>query len=114
MKYLNLHKLRSFFIQKVQKNVVRKVNNAVQYVLSNPAQVRITHLYVSLAGIVGYIDAEYASICDLSSQLGRVVLFIDNSGEAAPISYNSYKSRPVSRSLLSSEASAFADIFDKA
>ena len=39
---------------------------------------------------------------------------MDGSGESAPVSYNSYRSKRVARVLLSAEANAFADLFDNA
>ena len=50
----------------------------------------------------------------MKSQLGRIVLLIDDSSAAIPISFKSYKSRRVARSVLSAEVIAFADLFDDA
>ena len=49
---------------------------------------------------------------DLSSQLGRVVLLVDEAANAAILSFKSYKSRRVARSVLAAEVIEFADLFD--
>ena len=64
--------------------------------------------------IVGYSDAAFASNSDLSSQLGRIILLIDESGGAAIIPSKSYKSRRVTKSILSAEVVTFADLFNDA
>ena len=50
----------------------------------------------------------------MKSQLGRIVLLIDDNSAAIPIVFKSFKSRRVARSVLSAEVIAFADLFDDA
>ena len=59
-----------------------------------------------------YSDAAFANNSELSSQLGRVVLFTDESNKAIPLLYSSYKSRRATRSVLSAEMIVFADLPD--
>ena len=64
--------------------------------------------------IIGYSEATFANKHDFKSQLGRVILVCYYSRSAMPIVFNRYKSRRVSRSLLSAEVIAFADVFEDA
>ena len=80
--------------------VIRKVNKTVQYVLENPCQVKFPKLSADSLPNVGYKDARYTGNYDITSQLGRLVLLIDDYHAVAPISYTSYKSKRVSRSVL--------------
>lgn len=64
--------------------------------------------------IVGYSDAAFANNPDLTSQLERIIVLMDNSKSAIPVSFKSYKSRRVTRSILSAEVIVFADLFDDA
>ena len=61
--------------------------------------------------ITAYSDAIFANNADLSSQPGRIVLLTDDNHNAIPASYKSYKSRSVTRSVLSVEVIAFVDLF---
>ena len=64
--------------------------------------------------IVGYSDAAHANNYDLTSQLGRIIFLMDDSSKCVQISFKSYKSRRVTRSVLSAEVVAFANLFDDA
>ena len=97
-----------------KKRIVQRANRAVRYAHNNPSKIMFPKLEAKSLRIVGYSDAGYSSNNDLSSQLGRIVLLMDESGAAAPIIFKSYKSRRISRSVLSAEANAFADLYDDA
>ena len=71
-------------------------------------------LDIETLSIAGYSDAAFDNNIDFTSQLGRIVLFADAISNAAPVSFKSYKSRRVTRSVLASEVIAFADLFDEA
>ena len=64
--------------------------------------------------VVGYSDAAFANSEDLSSQLGRIILLMDGTDASVPILFKIYKSRRVTRSVLSGEVIGFADLFDDA
>ena len=64
--------------------------------------------------LVRYSDATFASNYDLPWQLGRVTLPMGGNTSAIPISLKSYKSRRVTRSILSAEVIAFSDLSDDA
>ena len=78
---------------KGHKKIVRKINKIFQYAREIPALIQLTKLKTNSLRIVRYYDSAYASSHNLTSQLGRIVLAVDDSGTAAPISYKSYKSR---------------------
>ena len=93
---------------------LRRLNAAIRYAHSNPAHLKFPKLDYSSLHIIGYSDAAFANNHDLSSQLGRIILLTDKNKAAIPISFKSYKSRRVTRSVLSAEVIAFADLFDEA
>lgn len=62
--------------------------------------------------IMGYSNAAFANNNDLTSQLGRIILLVDDSDTIIPISFKSYMSRRVKRSDISAEVLAFAELFD--
>ena len=62
--------------------------------------------------IVGWSDAAFTDNRDLKSQLGRIILFMDDSYAAITIIFKIYKSRRRARSVFSMEVIVFADLFD--
>ena len=69
---------------------------------------------MNILRIVGYSNAAFANNFDLLSQLGRMMLLMDDTDVSVPISFKSNKSRRVTRSVLSAEFITFADLFDDA
>lgn len=63
------------------------------------------------ARVVGYIDRSFANNADMSSQLRQVILLVNKSGNAAPITFKSYTARRVTRSAMSGEIIALSDMF---
>ena len=94
--------------------IVRRINKAIRYAHEKPGGITFLILEAKSLRVVGYSDAGYSSNNDLSSQLGRIVLLINDTCAAAPIIFKSYKSRRIARSVLSAEANAFADLYDDA
>jgi len=93
---------------------LKMLNDLVRYAHNNVAHLPFPKLDVSSIRIVGYSDAAFANNHDLSSQLGRIIMLIDDNGLAIPVAFKSYKSRRVTRLVLSAEVIAFADLFDDA
>ncbi len=92
----------------------KRLNLAIRYAHVNVTSLKFPKLDMESLRIVGYSDAAFANNYDLKSQLGRIILLMDDSDTAIPIVYKSYKSRRVARSVLSAEVIAFADVFDHA
>ena len=93
---------------------VKRLNAAVRYVIDNAASFKVRKLKRGGLRIVGFSDVSYASNHDLTSQLGRMIVLMDKANNEIPISFKSYKSRRVTRSVLSAEVIAFADLLDDA
>ena len=93
---------------------VKKLNFIVRYAHDNIAHLPFPKLDLRSIRIVGYSDAAFANNHDATSQLGRIILLVDDGNAAIPIAFKSYKSRRVTRSVLSAEVIAFADLFDNA
>ena len=93
---------------------LKRLNAAIRYAHHNIAYLKFPKLDRSSLRIIGYSDAAFANNLDLTSQLGRIILLTDKSQAAVPVSFKSYKSRRVTRSVLSAEVIAFADLFDDA
>ena len=90
------------------------LNKAIKYAHHNIASICIPKLDLDTLRVVAYSDAAFANNIDLSQQLMRIVPLTDVSNKAIAVSYKSYKSRRVARSVLSAEVSAFADLTDDA
>ena len=93
---------------------IKKLNNSIRYAHDNIAHLPFPKLDLRSVRIVGYSDAAFANNYDATSQLGRVILLIDDDNNSIPIAFKSYKSRRVTRSVLSAEVIAFANLFDYA
>ena len=93
---------------------MRRAIKAFRYAQDKPGMVTLPNLQSSILRFVGYSDGGYFSNHDLTSQIGRTKLIMDESGASSPIIFSSYKSRRVARSVLSAERNAFADLFDDA
>ena len=96
------------------KTHIQRLNAAIRYAIANATYLKFPKLDKASLRIIGYSDAEFANNVDLSSQLGQIILLTDNTAAAIPISFKSYKSRRITRSVLSAEVIVFADLFDEA
>ena len=93
---------------------VKRMNQLVRYAHDNVAHLKFPKLKQESLRIDGFSEAAYANNHDITSQLGRIILVTDDTNADIPISFKSYKSRRVVRSVLSAEVIAFADMFDDA
>ena len=93
---------------------IKQLNKSIRYITTNPVSILIPKLDRGTLRIIGYSDASFAGNTDLSSQLGRIILLSDDSNRVVPISFKSYKSRRIARSVLAAEVIAFSDLFDEA
>ena len=80
---------------------VKRLNAAIRYAHNNVAHLPLPKLNLRSIGIVGYSDAAFANNYDMTSQLCRIVLLMDDENCCIPISFKSYKSCRVTRSVLS-------------
>ena len=64
--------------------------------------------------ITTYTDAAFTNNADSSSQLGRIFHLNDDTHNSVSVSYKSYESGRVARSVLSATVIAFADLLDDA
>lgn len=94
---------------------VKDLNSTVLYVKQSAEQgiiqqpLDLDSLYIRV-----YTDASFANNADQSSQLGYIVALCDKFNRCNVLSFRSYKSRRVVRSVLGGEIYAFADGFDVA
>lgn len=91
---------------------IRRLNKAVKYAIDNRVYVKVPKLDKTSLLIVGFSNASFANNTDLTSQLGNTVFLSDCTNAVVPISFKSYKSRLVTRSVISGEVIAFGDMFD--
>ena len=96
------------------KYAVKRFNSAITYANANLLHIKYPQMDLESICIVGYSDAAFANNSDLTTQPGRAILLVNKDGIAMPISYKSYKSRHVTRSVLAAEVSSFAEMFDDA
>ncbi len=67
---------------------------------------------IDTAEIHVFADASFATNNDLSSQLGYVILLIDDKGNCSFLSWSASKCKRVTRSVLAAELYALAHGFD--
>ena len=84
---------------------IKRLNQVVRYAQKNVASLRFPKLEMNSLRTVGYSDATFANNNDLCSQLGRMILLMDDTDVSVQISFRSYKSRRVTISVLSAEVS---------
>ena len=96
------------------RGLVKRSNTIVRHAHKNLVHLKFPCLERDSLRLVGYSDAAYAKKYDLSSQIGRIILLMDDTNRVIPISFKSYKSRRVERSVLSAEVIAFSNLFDDA
>ena len=96
------------------KAFLKRLSGVVRHAHNNVAHLKLSCLERDDVRIVRYSDAAYSKNRDLKSQLGRVILLMDMSDSAIPVSFKSCKSRRINRSVLAAETIAFADMFDDA
>ena len=75
---------------------------------------RFVSLDVSSLRIVLFTDSSFANGPDLSSQLGFIIVLMDDSGSANVVHYGSHKSRRITRSVMAAELLALVTGFDNA
>lgn len=100
-----------YFTEEKEK-CLKLINETVKYAKSYRLDITFPKLSLDSLRIVGYSDASFANNRDLSSQLGYIILLMDDSEQAAPIYFKSYKSRRVTRSPMAAEVIAFSDMFN--
>ena len=94
--------------------LTKRLNKAVKYAVSNRFSLAILKLDHDSVRIVGFSDASFAHNDDFTSQLGHICFLSDSHGKVAPISFKSYKSKRVTRSVMAGKVIAFSDLFDVA
>ena len=104
---------RTMFDSDITKNF-KRLNTAIKYAHDTKTSIRIPKLDSDSLRVVSYSDAAFANNADSSSQLGYIIILIDATNMAVLVSYKSYKSRRIARSVLSAEVIAFADLSDNA
>ena len=70
---------------------VQRVNKAERYTHEKSGKITFPILEAQGLRVVGYSDAGYSSNYDLSSQLGKIVLLMNDDGAAAAFIFKSYK-----------------------
>lgn len=86
------------------KGHVKAMNKVVRKILGTPHRgLRYHNLDKSSLILVAISDASFGNNEDLTSQLGHILILRDNTGRGNILSYTSYKSKIVVRSVLGAE-----------
>ena len=94
---------------------ITSINAIVKHIHSNPDIIlRFPRLDLGSLRIQEYTDAAFGNNFNSSSQLGYIMFLADCRNRCQPISWSSYKSKRVTRSVLRSEVMSFAEGFDVA
>ena len=76
------------FNQDAEANL-KRLNTIVRYAHNNAAHPQFSKLKLSNLRVVGYSDAASANNHDLTSQLGRILILLDDNNRCAHISFKS-------------------------
>ena len=79
-------------LRKGIQKILKRINSARRYAYDNVVHLKFQKLGQSSLRIVEYSDASFDNNHDLTSQLGRITLIMDDSNAAIPIYFKSYKS----------------------
>lgn len=94
------------------KQYTRRLNRGITFTLKSQITIRIPKMRNDLLRIVCHSGPSVANNHDLTSQLGHIVIFTDQTGSDIQFAYRAYKSRRVKRSAMAGEVIAFSDLFD--
>ena len=97
-----------------KRNIIKQYNLAAKLAKEQKYFLRTPHLNREPIRVVGFSDASFANNHDLSSQLGYIIMLVDDTGTMAPIHFKSYKARRIARSAMAAEVIAFSDMSDVA
>ena len=78
----------------------------------DPVQLQYGNVDLETAELHVFADASFATNIDLSSQLGYIVLLVDQDKNCSIITWSSTKCKRVTRSVLAAELYATANAFD--
>ena len=93
--------------RKIDQNSAKSLNSAITYAQNTSLGIKFPKLNIETTNIRGYSDAGFANNDDLKSQLGMVILLVDENHNACILHYASWKSRRLVRSILAAEFYAF-------
>ena len=79
----SLHRCQSQYVWLVQKSVVQRLNVSIKFESENLAQIKLQKFNRSTMIIVAYSDGAIASSSDVTSQLERIIMLIEESVAAA-------------------------------
>lgn len=89
---------------------IRELNNAEKWAREKENQsLKYSSLHKDSEHVRDYTDAAFATNDDLSSQLAYLILFIGGDKNCRFIDFQSRKSQPVVRSVVSGNSIAFTD-----
>lgn len=95
-----------------RKEIIYQYNKKVETIKDENVCLSIPKLDIESLLILGFSDASFGNNRDLSSQLGYTVFLTDKTETVIPIIFKSHKSKRITRSPMSAEVIAFADMFD--
>lgn len=96
------------------KHYIGQLKKVIKYATDNFTTVKILKLDMESLQIVGFSDASFVNNYDLSSQHGYVILLVNDTNQAAPIVFRSYKARRVTRYVMPGKIIAFSYKFNYA
>lgn len=82
------------------------MNNVVKFSVGKPVASKIPLINLDSLRVVGFSDASFLNNHDLSTQLGCIVFLGDRHGNSFENAFNSYTSKLIVRSALTSEVIA--------
>jgi Reverse transcriptase (RNA-dependent DNA polymerase) len=89
---------------------INDLNNVITHIQSDvKSGIIFPRIDFNTAHVCVYTDASFANNMDLTSQIGYVVLLMDDSNNAVPLAFRSTKAKRVTRSVIAAEAIALIE-----
>lgn len=91
---------------------IKSLNKTIRRARDDACPLLSPKLAMDSLTAVGYSDTSFDGNHDLMSQLGHIILLMNDSSTAITVTFKSYRSRRVTGSVLADEAIAFSDLHD--
>ncbi len=69
------------------REIVKRINRVLTYAVDNPVALQVPKLDLETLQVIGFSNASFANVYDLTSQLEHIVYVTDGRGNAAPIHF---------------------------
>ena len=97
-----------------KREMINRINRAVKYAVTHRTLLRIPKLDWESSRVVGFTKDFFSGDQYIYSQLGYILLLINNHQTCVPLMFKKNKAKSVTRSAIAAEVIAYSDIADEA